>query len=253
MPRLLASVIFLSLLAVEACRNASSESAQRDQGQPVKVNLVAPYGTPVLDGSGSDEVWENGNWQPLDFCWTGAMPAEADCSGHFKLAWDENFLYILAETTDDTLSDTHTTGADDYWNDDCLAIFIDEDSSGGEHQYNYNAFEYHIALDGHVTDIAPDSTFRLYNDHCFVKLTPKGNVNIWEIALRVYDGKSYTTNAENVPKLLKNGKKLGFALAYYDADNTPECEAVISCVPLAVQQKIRSSVNADVFGALLLQ
>ena len=44
-------------------------------------------------------------------------------------------------------------------------IFIDEDNSGGNHQFNFNAFAYHIALDNQAVDIgfedAPNGPFLL--------------------------------------------------------------------------------------------
>ncbi|HNM25762.1 MAG TPA: sugar-binding protein, partial [Saprospiraceae bacterium] len=121
---------------------------------PVEVDQLAPYGSPVIDGKGDDAVWEMSEWLPLDQVWIGKDLSADDFNGRYKLAWDENNLYVLAEITDDTLIDIHPDGLDHYWDDDCLEIFIDEDASGGNHQYNYNAFAYHIALDGKVVDIA---------------------------------------------------------------------------------------------------
>ena len=40
-----------------------------------------------------------------------------------------------------------------YWDDDCLEIFIDEDAFGGDHEFNYNAFAYNVALDNQIVDI----------------------------------------------------------------------------------------------------
>ncbi|MEN0006928.1 MAG: sugar-binding protein, partial [Bacteroidota bacterium] len=85
--------------------------------------------------------------------WLGEPYTDEDFSGRYKLTWSEDFIYILAEIQDDTLIDIHEDGLDRYWDDDCLEIFIDEDHSGGNHQYSHNAFAYHIALDGKVVDI----------------------------------------------------------------------------------------------------
>tara|TARA_R110000744_G_C19141015_1_gene538227 strand:+ start:339 stop:464 length:126 start_codon:yes stop_codon:yes gene_type:complete len=40
-------------------------------------------------------------------------------------------------------------------------VYIDEDNSGGLHQFYHNGFTYHAALDGSVTDIANDKKPKL--------------------------------------------------------------------------------------------
>jgi hypothetical protein len=50
-----------------------------------------------------------------------------------------------------------------YWDDDCLEIFLDEDFSGGDHQYNHNAFAYHVSLDNQAIDIGTDKAARNYS------------------------------------------------------------------------------------------
>lgn len=218
-----------------------------------RTHFSAPYGTPVLDGTGNDAVWQQSEWLPLDQVWIGQPPTAADFSGRYKLAWDENNLYVLAEITDDTLIDIHPDGLDKYWDDDCLEIFIDEDASGGNHQYNYNAFAYHIALDGKVVDIAPDSAFTYFNDHCTTRRITSGKRSTWEVAVKVFDGNRYQTGGENIPKMLKAGKKMGFALAYCDNDHSPERENFIGSVPVAGEDKNRGWIDAGVFGLLELK
>lgn len=210
-------------------------------------------GTPVLDGSGSDDVWEMTEWMSLNQVWDGASPTPDDFSGRYKLAWDENNLYILAEITDDTLLDGNTQALERFWDADCLVFFLDEDASGGEHEYNYNAFAYHIALDGRVADIAPDSTFRYFDDHCLSQRITRDNVSTWEIAVRIYDGKQYKDGSENIPKLLKKGKKMGFALAYCDNDRSPERESFIGNIAMPNAEKNGGWHNADHFGTLELR
>lgn len=212
----------------------------------------AAYGTPVLDGSASDEAWDQANWLPLNQNWIGTEPDSSDFKGQYKLLWDENNLYILAEITDDTLIDIHPDGLLKYWDDDCLEIFLDEDASGGNHQYNYNAFAYHISLDSKVVDIAPDSTFRYYDEHCICRRTTSGNISVWEIAVKVFDGNTYQDAGENIPKLLSSGKKMGFALAYCDNDHSPERENFIGNVPVDGEEKNRGYIDASIFGSLLL-
>lgn len=218
-----------------------------------EADFVASYGTPTIDGKADDPVWQSGEWLPLDQVWIGVPPAPADFSGRYKLAWDENNLYILAEITDDTLADTHSDGLDRYWDDDCLEIFLDEDASGGDHQYNYNAFAYHIALDGRVTDIAPDSSFQYYDDHCLTRRTTLGNISVWEVAIKIFNGKFYEDGGDNIPKMLSAGKRMGFALAYCDNDYSPQRENFVGNVVMEGEDKNRGWIDAGIFGLLELK
>ena len=217
-----------------------------------KTHFSAPYGSPLLDGSGDDEAWQNAPWLPLDQVWLGQAPTPADFTGRYKILWDDNNLYILAEITDDTLTDTHPNGLLQYWDDDCLEIFLDEDASGGNHQYNYNAFAYHIALDGRVTDMNPDKAAAYYDDHCTTRRSTVGHTATWEVAVKIFDGKRYEDGEENIPKMLRAGKKVGFALAYCDNDHSPERENFIGNVEVAGADKNRGWIDAGVFGLLTL-
>lgn len=235
-----------------------SEQADKPESIPVpqKTELqqfIAEYGSPILDGNSSDPAWQSVEWLPLDQVWIGAPPAAADFSGRYKILWDENNLYVLAAITDDTLVDIHPDGLLKYWDDDCLEIFVDEDASGGNHQYNYNAFAYHIALDGKVVDVKPDSSFAYFNDHCTMRRSTEGKTTTWEVAIKIFDGNKFKDGAENIPKLLKNGKKLGFALAYCDNDHSAERENFIGSVRVEGEDKNRGWIDAGIFGTLTLR
>lgn len=245
------AVAFLTLVFIFS-RKVNSKP-DTDAQLAGKQQFAAVYGSPTLDGDGSDEVWQQAEWLPLDQVWLGAQPTSADYSGRYKLAWDENNLYLLAEITDDTLVDTHTDGLDKYWDDDCLEIFLDEDASGGEHQYSYNAFAYHIALDGKVVDINLKKEFAYYNEHCTTRRKTAGLTSTWEVAVSVFDGKKYVDGGENIPKMLRAGKKMGFALAYCDNDHSPERENFIGNVRVEGEDKNRGWIDASIFGLLELQ
>lgn len=254
MPKYWINLFLASLLLAAFCKNQPRDAAQAGLNAGGKQEFSALYGTPVLDGSGADEVWDAGDWLPIDQIWFGSKPSARDFEGRYKLAWDENNLYILAEITDDSLYEVHPEGTERYRDDDCLEVFIDEDASGGAHQYNYNAFAYHIALDGTVMDMAPDSTYRFFNDHCLTRIIRRDDgVTIWEIAVRIYDEKSAANQEEAVPKLLKNGKKIGFALAYNDNDGSPERENCIGNIALDDHKKVLPWNDASVFGMLYLR
>lgn len=241
---------FAALILFFADCQLNFSGATEDAAAP---QFVARRGTPVLDGDPADPVWQNASWQPMDYVWLGdSVLKKDDFSGRYKLAWDQNNLYILAEITDDSLVDFHPDGLDRYWDDDCLEIFLDEDASGGNHQYNHNAFAYHVALDGRVVDINPDSAFQYYDDHCLARRKTAGKVSVWEIAVKVFNDQ-YTDGEENIPKLLTQGKLLGFALAYCDNDRSAEREHFIGNVPIPGTDKNRGWIDAGVFGQLTLE
>lgn len=179
---------------------------------------------PLIDGNVEHAIWSEGEWHELRHLMVGTQPEPEDFSGRYKLRWDEKAIYLLAQIQDDHLSDTYADPLVQYWNDDCLEIFIDADRSGGDHLNNYNAFAYHVALDNQVVDIGPDSqgnqVAQLYNDH--VKSAWKRDTQApyyihWEAAIRVY-ADDYQQGANALPMKLHPGMKLGFMLAYCDAD-----------------------------------
>ena len=243
----------LLLLIAFSCKNNAAEKSDPVNTTSARVQFAAVYGTPTINGLGDDAAWQQAEWLPLDQVWIGTPPAAADFSGRYKLTWDENNLYILAEITDDTLVDTHTDGLVRYWDDDCLEIFIDEDSSGGNHQYSYNAFAYHIALDNRVVDIAPDSSFQYYDDHCTTRRMTQGQVSTWEVAMKIFDGKKYVDGGDNISKTLLAGKQMGFMLAYCDNDHSPERENFVGNMRIDGADKNRGFIDAGVFGRLELR
>jgi hypothetical protein len=246
------AVAFLVLIFV-LVEKTDGDSAQNTVKSAEKQQFFAQYGSPIIDGKADDAAWESAEWLPLDQVWLGAQPSPEDFSGRYKLLWDENNLYVLAEIVDDTLVDIQPDGLLKYWDDDCLEIFVDEDASGGNHQYSYNAFAYHIALDGKVVDIRPDETFAYFNEHCITRRTTNGNSSIWEVAVQIFDGNTFQYDGENIPRSLRSGKKMGFALAYCDNDHSPERENFIGSVRVAGEDKNRGWIDAGIFGLLTLQ
>lgn len=206
----------------------------------------------TIDGSGKESAWEKAEWKPLDQFWLGAPVDSNDFKGRYKLLWDENQLYLLAEIKDDTLIDIYKDKFDSWWDDDCLEIFLDENRSKGEHQYNHNAFAYHIALDGNVVDLGPDKKPHLYNKDIVSKRSQKGNVSTWECSMKLF-ADTYKDDTENTPVKLKAGKKVGFALAYCDNDHSERRENFIGSIPVQGEDKNRGWIDAGIFGELTLE
>ncbi len=207
---------------------------------------------PTLDGKITENSWSMATWHPLDQNWIGSSYTFEDFNGRYKLCWDEEALYLLVEVTDDILYDRHKDPFKFWCDDDCVEVFLDEDNSGGLHQYSHNAFAYHIALDGNVVDLAPDRTPRLFNEHArSVRLTEE-NRTIWEIRLKLYPD-TFLDNASNAPVKLVDGKKVGFAVAYCDNDGSKERENFIGSVFVPGEDKNQGWINADIFGTLVLK
>jgi hypothetical protein len=179
---------------------------------------------PTIDGYANEVFWQQGEWIEMTEAMLGETPSADDFTGRYKLGWDANALYLLAEIHDEHISDTYPDPLERYWDDDCLEIFIDADKSGGDHFNNYNAFAYHVALDNQVVDIGPNEAgepeAQLYNDHvtsAWKRQKDAPHAIYWEVAIRIF-ADDYQHGKDNVPITLKEDMALGFMLAYCDAD-----------------------------------
>ncbi|GHE83416.1 sugar-binding protein [Thalassotalea profundi] len=215
-----------------------------------------------IDGVQETE-WQKANWQPMNQLMLGEAPSSEDFTGRFKLLWDRNYLYILAEITDDILFDQHPDPLFKYWDDDCLEVFIDEDASGGDHQYNFNAFAYHIALDNQAVDIGElldgkKENFILLNDHLnsvWKRSSTSPYKITWEVALKVFDDSYRHSNRKTIkPQQLIEGKNIGFMLAYCDNDGSKEREHFIGSANIIAHNgdKNLGYKTADVFDKYIL-
>jgi hypothetical protein len=250
--------VALFFCALIACKNepkaiekAVKATTQTDSFPPQQFYALHSKRPILIDADGSDSVWMRSEWHQMRQVWLGNDPEPEDFTGRYKMAWDENYLYILAEITDDTLVDTHKDGLVKYWDDDCLEIFVDENASGGNHQYNYNAFAYHLSLDNKIVDIGTDSLPHYFNEHARMKRKTKDNVSIWEVAVKIYPDTFDPKKANTAVKLV-GGKTLGFALAYCDNDRSAERENFIGSVVVRGAGKNQGWINASIFGRLLL-
>ena len=214
-----------------------------------------------IDGQMSEASWQQGDWYPMFEDMIGQPINKQDFNGRFKLRWDNGHLYLLAEITDDVLFDQHADPLFLYWDDDCLEVFIDEDRSGGNHQFNYNAFAYHIALDNQVVDIGEKTKqnpepFLTLNDHVksvWKRSATSPNTIIWELAIKVYDD-TFKPELDTAPVQLHEGKKLGFMLAYCDNDGSKSRENFVGSTSIKPVNgdKNLGYITADVFANLTL-
>ena len=208
---------------------------------------------PRVDGVADEAIWERAAWREINHRWLGPEMEEGDFQGRFKVMWTEEKLYFLGEFTDDVLVDSHRDPLEQYWDDDCLEIFIDEDHSGGDHQYNHNAFAYHLSLDNQAIDIGTDRQARSYTHHVESRWQQRGDKIIWEVSLEVYTDAYRDDARDNRPVTLAAGKVMGFMVAYCDNDGSELRENFIGSEYAAGDHKDRGYIDAGLFGTLELQ
>ena len=215
---------------------------------------VAPWSaeTPIIDGVADESVWQAGEWHEIDHRWLGPEYTAEDFSGRFKVAWTEERLYILVEVVDDILFDSHRDPLTQYWDDDCVEIFIDEDYSGGDHQYNHNAFAYHMSLDNRAIDIGTDKRPHDYSHHVESRWRQSGNNVVWEIAIEIYTDAYVDGSDDNEPVALHAGKVMGLMLAYCDNDGSELRENFVGSESVPEGPKDRGWIDAGLFGELQL-
>lgn len=217
-------------------------------------NFLAPFAskTMTIDGCSKEDIWTSQDWYSLNYRWMGATPDSLDYYGRFKLAWDAGHLYILVETVDDSLSPTLVNGLSNYWKGDYVEVFLDEDQSGGIHQYNHQAFAYHVSTEGHSIDQSTQQQAIFFDDHVEIARTKDGDRYLWELAVKVFDDQFDEYSSTNVPVTLTSGKVMGFSLAYGDNDGNNSRENFMGSRESHGVNNDEGYVNSNVFGSVTL-
>jgi hypothetical protein len=211
----------------------------------------------TIDGVGDEPFWETCDWYDIKYIWIpyGTSMSAGDFTGRVKFAWTEEKLLILAEIEDDSLSDKHISPTDNYWNDDCFEVFLDEDYSGGWHQTSYNAFAYHCAINEEDVIDSGDNDAPNVNlkDHVEFDLDTVDDTHyIWELAFMIYDDSFNESNSSNTTVTLSANKEMGIAVAYCDNDGGAERENFIGLIDVAAEHFNSAWQDASVFGKLTL-
>jgi len=210
--------------------------------------LVAP----VVDGVAGEAEWAQARWQDLAYRWLGPEYSAEDFRGRYKVVWTEDKIYILGEFVDDILIDTHRDPLVQYWDDDTWEIFLDEDFSGGEHQFNHNAFAYHMSLDNRAIDIGTDEKPHDYSHHVESRWQQQGDKIVWELAIDIYSDAYADGSNSNVPVALSAGKVMGLMVAYCDNDGSELRENFVGSESVPSGPNDRGWIDAGLFGALIL-
>lgn len=235
---------------------AGSASADKNNRYEAPHAKVAP----VIDGK-VDSSWSKAPWDsiPYNYLTGTAAPTSDDFSGRYKVLWDSSKVYLLIEIRDDSIGDHYPDALTNYWDDDAVEIFLDENKNGGNHQYNFKAWAYHIStkvdptdsLRHDVVDYGDDQNAHLYNSHLQVKRVQTGHVSIWEMSMSVY-GEDYTQAGPNTALKLVGNKEMGFTVAYCDNDGGSSRENFQGSVNTSGHIANQGYINASCFGALKL-
>jgi len=247
-PHPLAVLLLITLFIFQVSSANSTEN--HAQG---RTEYHAPYTgqLPKIDGVADETVWQLAKWQSLNHRWLGPEYSKEDFQGRYKVVWSQTKLHILVEVVDDILIDTHRDPLTQYWDDDCLEIFIDEDFSGGDHQYNHNAFAYHMSLDNQAIDIGTNKLAQNYSNHVESRWKQQGNKLIWELSIDIYQD-NYVDEGNNKAVDLYAGKVIGLMLAYCDNDGSELRENFIGSESAPGKEKDRGWKDAGLFGKLIL-
>ncbi|HLN74734.1 MAG TPA: sugar-binding protein [Prolixibacteraceae bacterium] len=227
-------------------------------GQTQKDTIFAVQSvTPVvIDGAASDACWEKAVWNPISQVWIpyAAKMAAGDFEGKFKVAWDSQYLYLLVEVVDDMLSDDHTNPLQNWWDDDCVEVFIDENRSKGNHEKNNNAFAYHISLKYDAIDLDASGNPVNYKNNIVVKMDTIGtHTYLWEIAIKNYSAAFTLSDPEASRVTLTPNKLMGLTVAYCDNDQTTARENFIGSMYMTSATANNNYITADYFGSLKLK
>jgi len=252
MPSVRATLCFVIAVALPLA--PAIATAKRPSHDPGRSEYRAPKAQRALtvDGVADEAIWQRARWQELKHRWLGPKYSAEDFRGRFKVVWTAEKIYILGELVDDILFDSHRDPLVQYWDDDCLEIFLDEDHSGGNHQYNHNAFAYHMSLDNQAIDIGTDKLPHSYSDHVQSRWQQQGNKIVWELAIDVYTDKYVDGSDKNVPVKLSAGKVMGLMIAWCDNDGSELRENFIGSESAAGENKDRGWIDAGLFGSLVL-
>lgn len=235
-----------SALVIPSSSSASSTSSNRNHYDAHRATTA-----PVIDGI-ADAVWNSAVWAPIDVFWLGTQPNPnaQDYSGRYKALWDEDYLYLLFDITDDRIFDGTRNALDRYWEDDTVELFIDENKNGGQHGYNTSAWAYHLSTYGDVVDYTTSGP-KLLNEHIDMRLVSVGDKHLWEMRVRIY-GEDYADWKTNVPLKLAVGKLMGFSATYIDNDGSSQRESMMGSVDTQGHKNNQGYLDASVFGSMRL-
>jgi len=188
----------------------------------VATKLTPQINVPTIDGILNDAAWTFANapesllvgGKPYD--WNIPWTNFTDNLIQWRAVWSAatNMLYVAIEVQDD-IAGACDDDVLNLQNDDCIQLFVDGDSSGGNSFNNY--------IDSQIWSIRRDNLIHLsyfpqsaqYPDSIIATVLQSGNGGNWvlEVATPVYA--QYATEQ----KILNIGDVIGWEIWYNDSDN----------------------------------
>ncbi len=83
--------------------------------------------SPVIDGE-FDDMWHRQVQYPVEHIIDGSVNTKEDLYGHFRAAWDDNYLYVIAEVHDD-VQFPELKPETKPWETDGVRLYLDPDHS----------------------------------------------------------------------------------------------------------------------------
>lgn len=131
----------------------TDNSAKTATSTAITVKVIDPfkiYKTPTaitIDGT-PDAIWSNASVLPASAAklLSGTVTNTADLSGTFKALWDNTYLYVYADVTDESLKNESTNAYDD----DGIEVYIDADNAKAT-AYDANDVQYSFNWDDGTT------------------------------------------------------------------------------------------------------
>ena len=204
-----------------------------------------------VDGK-MENGWSKAAAFPMIHQMDGSLPDSAeDLSGTVRFLWSEEGIYVFAEIIDDVLSDQFSEPLEQFWADDVLEIFFDPNGDGGIHQYNHEAFAYHIGLDGAVVDTGPDRKPVRLDQHVELARSETRRdgktIYLWEALIKPFD-------SSLAPLSLQSGQHVGLMVYYCDNDGNFKRDHFLGTHPVESidGDRNRGWIDADTFGKFIL-
>lgn len=241
------SAVFAALALVSNSMNAGERAETRSQ-------YIAPYAgnKVVIDGTHDEAVWQLANWHPIAHQWLGSIGTAGDFKGQYKVLWSPAKLYLLVEVSDDNLIEKSDVKMNPFLSGDGVKVFIDEDFSGGSHEFDKNANVYHINLENEALTVDEPNHVVYYSKHINSQWTEREGKYIWEMEIDIYPDVMSSGDAIDEKVRLFGGKNMGFMIAYSDDDGKDAPKALVGSEHLEIAAEQRDWVDASTFGKLLL-
>lgn len=109
---------------------SASKVPDPNAGKAVAVKVTQDI---VIDGDANDAAWTSATEYAIDLPYalvqSNPIENEADLSGYWKTAWDEEYFYILVDINDENVSDWASVG--NPWERDLIELYFNMDGVDG--------------------------------------------------------------------------------------------------------------------------